>query len=199
MPHTTVMTYLCGFLVFLSICCLSEYTTTHDSKADRSQVGSATEVPLLKDGTSTQESDRDFTEFTTTLSHTNSIESTETPSTTVSPGIVVNSDSGRKCWIILTACFGVMSFILVCMVIPDCLNIFETLRDHHGPICPCKRSNPPETDEYSLSELTPDSLHESINQEDSESETRGSSDSLLEQMTDPLIDNTNTGTLNEPI
>ena len=155
MQYTATFKYRGFFVAFLWICCLIKYTTTHDTNAERSTVV----FPIFKDGINMQESERDFTEFTTLVSRSKVFKSTETPSITVSRGRAIYPESARKQRTVLTACFGVI-FVVFVSLLPECLkkNSFCDC----GPVCQYKCFKPPETVAYSVSETMLGSLHWSI-------------------------------------
>ena len=183
MQKTTAIINFCCFAVLIS-CCLIGYTNTRNTKAERSPVGT-----LTKAGISTQGSERDFAEFTTTLSNIDATESAEIPSATQSPGLVTKFKLGRSCWIIFTACFGVLFLILMVMFTTGCLKINrDFFRNHCGSQCPRQGRESPESVIYSITEFTKASLPGNISQENGNSESNESSDSLPELIPEHLVE-----------
>ena len=72
MRFATILKYIVFIMVVLSIWALYEYYK--NTKADRSPVGSTTTPPFTKDGLTTGESEREFTELTTRLPKTHATE-----------------------------------------------------------------------------------------------------------------------------
>ena len=192
MQNTVALIYFGCFIAVLHVLSISanvEYTKTLDTKADRSPVGYVTKLTLSKDRITAEKSEKGFAKFSTTLSQTNATVYTELPSTTVLPGLDVNSEFFRSYGITLTTFFGMFFLILLFMLITGCLKInVDFCCDYCGRHC--ESGKPTESVEYSLSELTLVSLEGRINQENDESETRTTSDLIPERILDPVNDGT---------
>ena len=185
MSNTATLISICCIIVITIYRVVGYANNNYTNKVER-QVDSTTKFPFSKNVLSTQESEVNFTEFTTKLPNTDTMESRKKHSTTVASELDKSLEFGRGCWIILIACLGVFFLILAI----QCLRM-ECLSDHSG--FPCQSKNcccrkHPKMEECNLSELDPDSLEGNSSQTKNESEANRSSDSFQAEITEQVAD-----------